>query len=504
MIEADLVEFRQIQVYIFNSFSFSQNFSSSFKVYFSKRLSQLFKSPLGFMGPHLTRTNGSLIQTGNSGITFSPGKFEFFVTGKVRILLWIRLLLQLIALQIALVLPFRKKFSQKTKFNLFFSLSPSQIAHNGSITDLLTFLQEPRFEMNSKFDFYLVEGKSPKYGTAEEKCLVVTRNIPIYLARNFFSYRERFKLILLNFSKLITISRSVKSSPINLLGSGALFEESIYQLFFKIFPNVTLFTTPSQFTLQPIAFELQAESKQSRRIMMHYSANTIPFRYSNPSVGKPDESIYACASIDEQWVWTEEHGSYLSRLNQKPSIVKGSMMFYSPITKNPKLHAGGKKILLFDVTPQDLEEAGGTMYSLENMRGFITDIVDVVQELGAKQDSNFEILLKPKRKYSKIHSIPYYSFLQEYKSADLIHLLDPELDIYSIIQDSDVVICIPFTSPAIIANEMGIPSCYYTSMEEVTLPEISNGSQVIRSTQVLSQFLVNSLGLTQNLALDEY
>ena len=498
-----LDDFRQIQDLILKSFSFKEDISSYFNVYLSKRLSQILATPLRVMRSSGTRTKDSLIHTEQQGVTFSLEESKFFITSRVWIRCWIKVISLFIVLQVASLWPIRKRFLETTKFNLIFSLTPSQIFRNGSTAELLAFLKEPRFKMDSKFDFFLIEGKLPMCRSNRTKGLIVTRNIPIYIARNFFGYRDRFNLFLLTFSKLFLIYRSMKSSPIILLGFNALFEESIYELFFRDFPNATLITTPSQLTLQSFAFEIEPNSTLRRRILLWYATNSIPFEYSNPNLCKADESIYSSASIDEQWVWTEEHGAYLSRLNQKPAIVKGSMMFYSRELFPSQFSIKAKKILLFDVTPTIYKESDETMYSLRNMQNFVSDVVDVVKTLEGKVDNDFEILLKPKRKYARIHSTEYADLLDKYRNANRIQIIDPETNIYSAIQNTDIVISIPFTSPAIIANEMCKPTCYYTGMKGVSLPGASNGIQVITSTRDLRQFLVDSLGLCPNLVTVE-
>lgn len=499
MTDRSLGGVRQLQEDIFNSLSLGQDFSFGFRRNLAKRISQLFETPLGSVVPQVlaaTELPNSFIPLCYKGISFSSRNFSFLVSRRVKIRLWSQLMFKVFLVQLAILWPFRKRFQKVMKFTFLFSLTATQISHAKSLRGLSEFLNEPRFGLNSELDLILVEGQIALLSRRSWKRLKVTRSIPLYIARNFFSCRIRGRLILQSFSIIFAIRYWAKSNPIILIGAFALIEESIYNQFLREYPRTTLITTPSQLTIQSIAFDIYSDNELVRKIMLWYSSIGIPITYTGIHAPLIDESIYSCASLNEQWVWTESHGKYLENINHVPFVVKGSMLFYPKSSVSIARRSRTKRIIIFDTTPIDLAQPTEYLYSTENMHQFIDDIVKTVSTLESVTKSNIEIFLKPKRETHKIHAQSYLSLLAKYAATGRIILVSPSESIYDLIRSAHAVISIPATSPAIIAKEEGVASCYYTGMREVELPVTWESMPVIRSPKKLSDFLEHSLELS--------
>jgi polysaccharide biosynthesis PFTS motif protein len=154
-------------------------------------------------------------------------------------------------------------------------------------------------------------------------------------------------------------------------------------------------------------------------------------------------------------------------------------MFYpkkSTVTTNNKF-----TITVFDVTPTELPIYQASIYSVNSTLDFLEDI-EMVQNL--LRDSSYpgiNWILKPKRNYSKNHSPQYIKRLQSMK----LILIDPKMDLYQCIGNANFVVCVPYTSPAIIAQELGIPVCYFSTSKDFDLLESLDGIPVHKSVEAL-------------------
>ena len=97
------------------------------------------------------------------------------------------------------------------------------------------------------------------------------------------------------------------------------------------------------------------------------------------------------------------------------------------------------------------------------------------------------IKLKPKREYSSGDSLTYQDFLKSQNSN--IHVLRWDTSIVNEILKSDLVICIPFSSPALISKYLGVPTFFYTPSLEFNLEEKHEGISVIEGIEELQLFL---------------
>ena len=109
------------------------------------------------------------------------------------------------------------------------------------------------------------------------------------------------------------------------------------------------------------------------------------------------------------------------------------------------------------------------------------DIVEIVHDLAPSAS----LTLKPKRKYSDADDLAYVQLVKSLNAR--IKILDPTQDLVALIGDSDLVICVPFTSPAILAKSMGKQVFYYSPSLQFNLPLEYEGIQVISGKKSLRQ-----------------
>ena len=417
---------------------------------------------------------------------------------KKQVSLWIKLVLQFTA---SIVLISRRpqiRTDTQTRVNLVFGLSNEQIWRDKNLKDLHSFFTQERLDLGGADNLYVIQGADPFRSTKSHKNLFVTGNNYLFLAANFLSPSEKIQLLSSAILRLIRILRlSTRSPHTVLVGLSYAIEEPLIEFILKKGILSVAVTTPSQLICQPLIFEVEPSPKCLRKIMIWYAANAVPLEYIETNRDPVDSSIYCCPAVDEHWVWAKYHANYLNTISGIPCIIKGSMLFYPRTHKSPGVDSRMRAVTIFDVTPFENLESPTDLYSAENMINFILAIVTVTKELEKLFGRQIPINIKQKRAYEAKHSKEYIRLINRLQAEGTLHVNHPENDIYSIIQDSIAVICVPLTSPALIAREENIPVCYFSTFEALRIPTEVDYIPVIRSSQGLQDFLQSSLRRSQ-------
>jgi hypothetical protein len=239
-----------------------------------------------------------------------------------------------------------------------------------------------------------------------------------------------------------------------------------------------LVTTQTHLLNPPIAFQ---SSVEWQKIMFWYSDNGRQILGRDSS--EADYSYLARAEIDLHFVWTNSWASILAAQNKSAEVVAIGPIIFSNLDvreSNPSqnLKRSGR-ILIFDVTPKKIAD-DKSIYSEEIMKDFIKDIIEVCEE----RQVGLNLHLKPKRKYSKHDSKRYISYLSE--SDGKITTLKWDCDSQSEIESSELVICIPFTSPALISKFLGVPCIFYSPINGFVFERDYEGILVIQGKHELA------------------
>lgn len=229
--------------------------------------------------------------------------------------------------------------------------------------------------------------------------------------------------------------------------------------------------TNSNYSAQPLWMS-NLPNRSFKTHMVWYAQNTVPIIYkSNPeSVSIPN---YYYMQVDIHWVWTKGYAEYLRSLGIKSDvIVVGPIVWHlAPDGLHEKIKSNEVVISVFDVTPVNnsfAEKIGlyGNYYSTNNMLSFIGGIEKLKSAL-EESNNNVRVLLKHKRYYVNAHSKEYISYILDSIKLKVIELVDSQENIFSVIASSDLVIVVPYSSPAYIADFLNVPAIFYDSTELV-------------------------------------
>jgi len=207
-------------------------------------------------------------------------------------------------------------------------------------------------------------------------------------------------------------------------------------------------------------------------VMVFYATNVLPMRLRGgpvPLAGDPGYALLECTRFEvwtlAQQQWLTSLGIDRDKVHVAGVVVWGSYAAWrTPAT--PALALRPARILrigLFDVVPPSAAYylqfgLGNNYYGYDRMAQLLTDVVELAQLWPGDKP---EVLLKPKRGRMPIHDARYYTLRDQYVDNGSLsgHVL-PTNPIDAVAA-CDLVIAPPFSSPTVIAEQMGIPACFY-------------------------------------------
>ena len=173
------------------------------------------------------------------------------------------------------------------------------------------------------------------------------------------------------------------------------------------------------------------------------------------------ESEYDNTTWPKILFWTDDYIKFIkSKVNNKIVVEKVNFPIYFTDNIIPLPLLPKKIITIFDITPVDDYNISRSLINmnyrnLQNSIKFLTDIYKISQLF------NYTLIWKRKRKYSPIHSIEYIKFCEIFEKNENIISVDSETSAFRLIQESNIIISVPFTSTAFVANFFNKESIFY-------------------------------------------
>jgi hypothetical protein len=230
--------------------------------------------------------------------------------------------------------------------------------------------------------------------------------------------------------------------------------------------------TSSNYTAQPLWMR-HFPGRTYRTHMVWYSQNTLPFVYVFDPVAVP-LPVHRHLSFDETWVWTEGFAGFLRSLGIGARInVIGPILFYLPGKVIQRRAAGRPRIAVFDVMTMVPSLARKiwlryNYYSVEHTTRFLGDIVAARDAIRSESGKAATIVLKHKRPQASIHEPRYLDYVGRLsRSAVDFEMVPESSDLYGLIAGCDFIVVVPWSSPAYVAQSIGVPAIYYDPSGEL-------------------------------------
>lgn len=392
-----------------------------------------------------------------------------------------------------IVMLFSKSKRKSRQYNLFYSITKEQLYKNNSLKKFENFITDSRFDFTLKKNrTNLIEQKRKRLVPCKSKVVTVTRSIPLYLYRNNLTLLEKIKVISKSMKICLYISLHINRCPsLYLVTKELVIDKAIYEeLISKQDFETTLITTQSQLFVRPIIFYM---SRRSSKNMIWYSANNDPILKSASDFRDYEDSFYDLQDINTHYVWTESQKAKIQQSNQRNIEIKvvGSIIFEPrDLTLRDGLNSY-PIITYFDVTPTSHMYFQESFYSEKNMIDNLTAVVNSVQNTSINTGKNLMLRIKPKRSALKgHHSLKYLQVLDKFADNGVVTMLQSEQNTYSLVKQSSLVICVPFSSPCLIAKELKVPTIYFSENREYLLGSSHEEIEVLVGAEALSRYLI--------------
>ena len=218
----------------------------------------------------------------------------------------------------------------------------------------------------------------------------------------------------------------------------------------------TYYFSQSSWLYKPM-WTYAVEKRGSKVILYFYSTNCEGF---STTTELPRLSFgYRSMTWREYFVWDDYQYNFVERATEgRYKLIKiVGPIWFSDYPAQIQA-SGSKRLAVFDVTPvkesryillgMDFE-----IYTSKFATKFLFDINYASKEVGAN------ILLKRKRKITDISDLPYINYVEQLESY--ITVVDERVSANRVIDESDAVISMPYTSTGILAKIKGKPSAFY-------------------------------------------
>ncbi len=206
-----------------------------------------------------------------------------------------------------------------------------------------------------------------------------------------------------------------------------------------------------------------------RRAQVHmiwYSQNWRPLSYVSDGL-KSDWPALRWIRVDAHWVWTKAFAGYLAGLGHGSARIEvvGPIVWSRPRLR-PRTDQA-IKILVFDVpavSDQVMVEIVGEIsnyYHPRNLRSFASDIVALKPLLEETFQLPVSVWMKMKRGMRPHYAAEYFQHVEAMFEGGVLRRPETDDDLFSMVSGSHLVIAYPFTSPAYLAEWLGVPCIYY-------------------------------------------
>lgn len=216
----------------------------------------------------------------------------------------------------------------------------------------------------------------------------------------------------------------------------------------------------SRWFLRPLFTEWAREAAGSEAVLAFYSTNNDECLRLSPTIEPSFVPGYRSMSWDRYLVWDEHHADLVGAWGHAPAKARtvGVVPMLDSLAPLPDFPL--RSVAVFDVAPflpAMLAQMGlvPSFYTGKIAADFLLDIRDACAELDAT------MIVKQKRSRRKSGPPIYEAALGALLADPVVQTLDPSVGAARVAQKTLITLSMPFSSPSVIASQLGRPSAYY-------------------------------------------
>ncbi|MEQ1877755.1 MAG: hypothetical protein ABL958_14015 [Bdellovibrionia bacterium] len=333
------------------------------------------------------------------------------------------------------------------------------------------------FCKNGKIGFFreaktLLVTVSPGPWRFEDERVVYVSNPRKFIADHYLNFGDRFSFLFSHLKTLVKFILSVPRHPLLALAARDFAETALYEVANKRRVISDVFLPVSEMSSQPMYFNRMRNKNFHLHFVMPSAVATQYSFKSDPQFSF--DPFYEFMKFDEAWVWTQPHADDLKSMLKLSRVhVVGPILWYLPRThsnlapRDRRIRAG-----IFDITPFEHEyhdtrigEGVFRYYIPENAIRFLQDSVETMENVAKEQGLSVDITLKAKRAFDKRFSRKYSELVENLCETNRISLTPPDVDLFDYISSLDLILVMPFSTPAYVADDLNVPAIYYDPVD---------------------------------------
>lgn len=218
--------------------------------------------------------------------------------------------------------------------------------------------------------------------------------------------------------------------------------------------------TCSSYRQQP----LWARARTAPLHMIWYAQNWKPTQRTTNDVDS-DYPTTRWIRADVHWVWTAAFAAYLRSLVPGDVRVVGPILWRLPeALPSP---SSAVSIAVFDVPAvsddvmRDLNGEVTNYLTPANLQAFIGDVVRLKDALEVELGKPVTISLKMKRGFRADYARGYFDYVDGLIRQGVIAATPADQNVFQVVAASHLAVVYPYTSPAYVAEHLGVPAVYY-------------------------------------------
>lgn len=353
------------------------------------------------------------------------------------------------------------RFSKEAKIGIFYSLSESQTLDFQRAIQKENFKTDFNIEPIKNLHVFIFQSNRNELICCKSILIVHTTSPFLLLIKIFIN-----NYLKINYKQ----KKARKAFRFYKNNYGLSFSQIILLVVLNFYSNLSLFSTISTLGKNPKSFTLDKKLRRFSVYLIHYAQNTLPVDLDITDFENQIPNYLIDSNIDTHFVWSKEYADILSLKESKTKFeIVGPILF----RLNRLAHSSSvkkKSIVIFDVTIPKFKKHQN-FYTEELGSYFLDDIIEAVNSHFLNE--RYHLYLKPKRPYNdKVHSEKYLNQIFEYAEKKILTLYKPELDIFELLKETTLSISIPFTTAAVLAREMRVPSVFYYPLIDNNLTNI--------------------------------
>jgi len=363
----------------------------------------------------------------------------------------------------------------KHKITLVFGVPSNSLLQGGSSESFESFCKHGHVDVLNSANAYIVQSLEKVNSTDPARFSYCRFPLVHALYITKFKFAEVVRMVLNHLIIIFKFCQLLFKQPIACLLWRDYAEYSLINHLNKkkLIENVII--TNSNW-LQQFLWMSNLPNRSFKVYMALYSLNSYPYRFKGKAKPAQHPGIRHLR-VDCIYTWNNIDRDLLIRdgITSDIRVVRPILWYMPQLTKKFKDKEMNKfNICIFDISPRKVDlllnrDVSDLYISAQNMKLFITDILTTVNEVQTTLGVDIDVVLKHKRLLlNKFHDTEYFEYIdrvvQDYGN---MRVISPDTNLFQIISSSDLIVVFPYTSPAYIAESLGVEAIFYDPTDEL-------------------------------------